>query len=274
MIAKTIKNKAFTLIELLVVIAIIALLMSILVPALSRIKRQAQAAVCLSNLKQWSLIYSMYLEDHDGFFSQGYILDSGSPGGVRYTIWMRTLRKYYVNNPKIRCCPTSIKPRSDDGVQPFTAWGVFGANGTTVLAWQDTGDYGSYGENGYNHNVSSYGGWGRPERKFWKHISVKNTSQIPLLFDAAWVDAWPDVFDDPPAYDGEVFTSPYNPQDIKVFCMNRHNQFLNGLFFDLSARKIGLKELWKLYWHRDWKDDLKQYGMPIWPYWMEKFKDF
>ena len=58
-------NTGFTLIELLVVIAIIALLLAILMPALSRVKEQAQATRCLANLKQIGVAMHLYANDYD-----------------------------------------------------------------------------------------------------------------------------------------------------------------------------------------------------------------
>ncbi len=62
------KKKGFTLIELLVVIAIIALLMSILMPALGKVKSQAKDVLCRSRLSQWGIIMKLFTDDNGGFF--------------------------------------------------------------------------------------------------------------------------------------------------------------------------------------------------------------
>jgi len=59
------KNRAFTLIELLVVIAIIALLLAILLPSLSRVRKQAQFVRCKSNLKSYGIMAFLYINDND-----------------------------------------------------------------------------------------------------------------------------------------------------------------------------------------------------------------
>lgn len=66
------KRRAFTLIELLVVIAVIAVLMAILIPALSRAREQARGIACLANQRTLAQAYIMYADENDGSMVGGW----------------------------------------------------------------------------------------------------------------------------------------------------------------------------------------------------------
>jgi prepilin-type N-terminal cleavage/methylation domain-containing protein/prepilin-type processing-associated H-X9-DG protein len=74
---------AFTLVELLVVIGIIAVLISLLLPALNRAREQARAAKCLSNLRQLAMGTIGYCNYNKGVFPG----NGGSGGGINWIAW-------------------------------------------------------------------------------------------------------------------------------------------------------------------------------------------
>jgi len=101
------RKKGFTLIELLVVIAIIALLMGILMPALQKVKSQAKAVVCKSNLRQIGLGANIYAESYNNYIPRGL---SSSTGQAWFQLFMPYLSQKPVNNDyrtvKIFYCPS------------------------------------------------------------------------------------------------------------------------------------------------------------------------
>jgi prepilin-type N-terminal cleavage/methylation domain-containing protein len=251
--------RGFTLIELLVVIGIIALLISILVPVLSKAKIYSKRVVCLGNLKQWAVVLDLYIGDNEGRFFAG-------PLDSTWDDWVEVLRPYCSGRESISCCPFAKKTRAQGGE------GIF-------AAWNDTeGDYGSYGLNAWVCDSEHGGIFERTA--YWKTPGQHGADNIPVFLDCVAVTGWPDANSVPPAFDGEGPGADTLEEQMKNFCIDRHmNGTTNCLFMDWSARAVGLKELWKLKWHQHFNTAgpwTRAGGVTgtAWPQWMRGFKNY
>ncbi|MHC4508099.1 MAG: type II secretion system protein [Planctomycetota bacterium] len=264
-------KRGFTLIELLVVIAIIALLMAILMPALRRAREQTKAVICQSNLHQWGTIFLMYTDDNDGRFLAGY------HQGGHVAQWHRALRQYY-KEKKISFCPRAMRNRVEKaaGTAGSSSWSHLA--GGAFYAWgQGRGDAysgGSYAVNSWCTNPPGEYTSASNEGNFWRTINgAGNPSNVPLFLDAMWLDGWPTHTSEPPQYMDHMTNS------MTRYCINRHKEQTNAVFLNLSVRRVGLKELWKLKWHRtfDTSGPWTTAGgalAPDWPEWMQGFRDY
>ena len=271
-------KRGFTLIELLVVIAIIAILMAILMPALRRVKEQGKMITCLGNLRQWNLIASMHTEENDGKF-----WDS-DPGTQAYWFprYMDDRYKSWRQN-KLWFCPSAKAPIIDEyGVSIesstlniFNAWGIF-----TGDRLSRDGIAGSYGINGYclipkgPSAATTYEG-GVSVENGWKTAGGRGSSNVPWFVEALRFDLWPLDTHAPATEEFEAWSA----NNMARCAINRHQGFLNAAFMDWSARKVGIKELWTLKWHKQFNTSghyTKAGGMQSseWPDWMRRFKDY
>ncbi len=253
------RKRGFTLIELLVVISIIALLVSILMPALGRAREQARSTVCKSNLKQWGLIFRYYTDDNNGRFMQW------APSGAGQGTWIYSLHSYYQDGGyEMRLCPaTDRTPEEGETIPARMAWD------TTI---DDEYHKNSYSINNWcynkNPNEDSNKIWGLQEAdaRAWRKNDQPHSSEIPMFLEGWRWGGGPSVRSDPaPPTDTERHNTGFGR-----YCLDRHNGGINICFMDTSVRYVGLKRLWDLKWNKTYSFSIP---LPEWPAWMQSLPD-
>jgi prepilin-type N-terminal cleavage/methylation domain-containing protein len=236
-------QKAFTLVELLVVIAIIALLMSILMPALARVRRQAKVVLCQSNLREWGKCFAMYCDDFDTKMMEG-----------RYwNPWWRALEPYYRDRGLLRC-PEASNIDKKAWLSGNGNHGVWGPDWFPSPPPDGDGPWwGSYGTNEWMCNPPREADIYEPQ-KYWRTCQIRKPYQVPIMLDAWWDQAWAEITDSMPLLPGEW--ESVGTDDMPHFCIVRHPAGNNnGLFMDYSVRIVPVKEVWSLKWHQEYPTD-------------------
>ncbi len=267
------KNKAFTLIELLVVISIIAVLMSIMMPALGKVRKMAQKTVCLTSQRSIGFALSLYVGDNDNSFSHG---KAGSVAAKAAKVsWVRDVAAYTDKTASIFTCPAAKKASTN---QTLTQ-----GYGTADESWRwDWGSGSQAAEEelereiglkigqamGYSYNqwacnpdpeseAAKNGHFGQARWKTafsWRRPSdIKDNANMPILADGRWMYAFVDHGDVPHQTENEDWVFNKDKWGLNMFMIDRHKgPSINVLFADNSARNTKLKDLFTLKWHRQY----------------------
>ena len=260
----------FTLIELLVVIPIIAILASMLLPALARAKTKSESIKCVSNLKQLGVANFMYAND------SGKTLPYNIKVEGRGELWMTGLMINYAKVDQVRLCPTAPYRAKQPSGSATSAW-VWGSelNPTSMSKPKEPKWIGSYALNGWMYAgdwPDAMGLFPSVKNAFRTEADFVQPSRTPVFSDSMWVDAWPQA-KDVPAANILAGDSGLNAGLSRIVLL-RHGSKpssypktypkgsrlpggVNLVFIDGHAEPVPLQNLWDLYWHKGYEAPAK-----------------